>query len=79
MAGTVPYRVRSGRVENSMNDDRTETDPAAGSEPKSKIEELFENDDLDDAVIAADATGMVAAEHLITEAELHEALDEGNV
>jgi hypothetical protein len=64
-----------------MNDDRTQSDPATESEPKSKIEELFENDDLDDAVINADATGMVAAEHLITEAELREAgvLDEGNV
>jgi hypothetical protein len=64
-----------------MNDDRNQLDSAEESEPKSKIEELLENDDLDDAVINADATGMVAAEHLITEAELREAgvLDEGNV
>jgi hypothetical protein len=64
-----------------MNDDRTDLGPGEESEPKSKIEELLENDDLDDAVINADATGMVAAEHLITEAELREAgvLDEGNV
>jgi hypothetical protein len=66
-----------------MTDDRTELDPAdeSASEPKSKIEEFLENDDLDDAIINADATGMVAAEHLITEAELREAgvLDEGNV
>jgi hypothetical protein len=64
-----------------MNHDRTESDPADDSKPKSPVEELFEDDDLDDAVINADATGMVAAEHLITEAELREAgvLDEGNV
>jgi hypothetical protein len=64
-----------------MNDDSNQLDSAEESEPKSKIEELLENDDLDDAVINADATGMVAAEHLITEAELREAgvLDEGNV
>jgi hypothetical protein len=64
-----------------MNDNRTELDPAEESAPKSKVEEFLENDDLDDAVINADATGMVAAEHLITEAELREAgvLDEGNV
>ena len=64
-----------------MDDERTEPDPTDESEPKSTLDELFENDDLDDAVINADATGMVAAEHLITEAELREAgvLDEGNV
>lgn len=64
-----------------MNDDRTELDPAGESAHKSKIEELLENDDLDEAVMNADATGMVAAEHLITEAELREAgiTDEGNV
>jgi len=63
-----------------MND-RTKSDPTDTPEPKSPVEELFENDDLDEAVINADATGMVAAEHLITEAELREAgvLDEGNV
>jgi hypothetical protein len=64
-----------------MNDNRTELDPAAEPHPKSKIEELLENDDLDEAIMNADATGMVAAEHLITEAELREAgvIDEGNV
>jgi hypothetical protein len=64
-----------------MKDDRPESDPAAKPEPKPIIEELFENDDLDEVVMNADATGMVQAEHLITEAELREAgvLDEGNV
>jgi hypothetical protein len=63
-----------------MNHDRTESDPADEAVPK-PLEELFENDDLDEVVMNADATGMVAAEHLITEAELREAgvLDEGNV
>jgi hypothetical protein len=63
-----------------MNDDRTESEPADESAPK-PLEELFENDDLDEVVMNADATGMVQAEHLITEAELREAgvLDEGNV
>ena len=32
----------------------------------------FKNDELDDAVIAADDTGMLAGERLITEAELIE-------
>jgi hypothetical protein len=39
---------------------------------KSKLdpEALFERDDLDEAVINADATGMVAEQHEITEEEI---------
>lgn len=34
------------------------------------LEDPFENDDLDDEVLAADDTGMVASQHLIVEQEI---------
>ena len=36
---------------------------------------VFDNDDLDEAVTAADDTGMIAAEHLITEESILEATE----
>jgi hypothetical protein len=45
----------------------------AGKDKAKKIfdpEALFERDDLDEAVINADATGMVAEQHEITEDEV---------
>jgi len=39
-------------------------------EHKSIPENLFDNDELDDAVINADDTGMVAAQHQIAEEEI---------
>jgi hypothetical protein len=60
-----------------MDDDRSTAGPdATGSDAD---EETHEDilDRYDDAVIAADATGMVAGERLITEAEIEEGLGEG--
>lgn len=50
-----------------MNDDQTTADPKT----------VFDDDDLDDAVIAADDTGMLASAKFITDAEIEESLEEG--
>jgi hypothetical protein len=42
------------------------------AEPKT----IFDNDDRDDAVIAADDTGMLSSEKFITGAEIEESLDD---
>jgi hypothetical protein len=42
---------------------------------KSPLEKLFQNDDLDQAVINADDTGMVAAEHAIVKEEVELGLE----
>lgn len=55
-----------------MNDDRSPADDAATEEDDTR-EDVF--DQHDDAVIAADATGMLAGERLITNAEIEEALE----
>jgi len=55
-----------------MNDDRSPADDAATEEDETR-EDVF--DKHDDAVIAADATGMLAGERLITNAEIEEALE----
>ncbi len=36
---------------------------------KDPVSELFENDDLDEAVMSADDTGMVAEQHVVAEEE----------
>ena len=51
-------------------------DCAMEKEHKSVPESLFDNDELDDAVINADDTGMVAAQHEIAEEEILRAEDE---
>ncbi|MGZ3497345.1 MAG: hypothetical protein ACXWNK_07940 [Vulcanimicrobiaceae bacterium] len=38
--------------------------------PKISASELFNNDDLDEAVISADDTGMVAEQHEVVEEEI---------
>jgi len=55
-----------------MNDDRSPADDAATEEDDTR-EDVF--DQHDDALIAADATGMLAGERLITNAEIEEALE----
>ncbi|HEY4441587.1 MAG TPA: hypothetical protein VGN14_14105 [Candidatus Elarobacter sp.] len=45
-------------------------DPTPGK-PKT----VFDDDDLDDAVIAADDTGMIASEKFITDSEIEEAVE----
>jgi hypothetical protein len=42
---------------------------------KPPIEKLFENDDLDQAVLNADATGLVAEQHEIVEDEIELGLE----
>ena len=54
-----------------MNDDRSPDDVTTDDEETR--EDVF--DQHDDAVIAADATGMLAGERLITNAEIEEALE----
>jgi len=54
-----------------MNDDRSPDDVTTDDEETR--EDVF--DQHDDAVIAADATGMLAGERLITNAEINEALE----
>jgi hypothetical protein len=56
-------------------------------EPQDGSADVFAGDELDDAVIAADDTGLLGSEKLITEAEIEAQLeqpasnagDEGNV
>lgn len=55
-----------------MNDDRSPADDATTEEDDTR-EDVF--DTHDDAVIAADATGMLAGERMITNAEIEEALE----
>ncbi len=43
---------------------------------RESIEQLFEEDDMDKAVLAADDTGLVQEEHLITEEEIDEQLED---
>ena len=43
---------------------------------RDSIEHLFEDDDVDEAVTAADDTGLVNEEHLITEAEIDQQLED---
>ena len=43
------------------------------------LKKLFGDDDLDDAVMSADDTGMLASEKLITEAEIEQSQQEGDV
>ena len=43
---------------------------------RDSIEHLFEEGDVDEAVIAADDTGLVNEEHLITEAEIDKQLED---
>ena len=58
-----------------MNDERSATDP--DDDVDADAEPTRENalDRHDDAVIAADATGMLAGERFITETEIEEGLD----
>jgi hypothetical protein len=57
-----------------MNDDRSTTDDTATDDEETR-EDVF--DQHDDAVIAADATGMLAGERLITNAEIADGLATG--
>jgi len=57
-----------------MNDDRSTDEIATGDEETR--EDVF--DQHDDAVIAADATGMLAGERLITNAEIEDGLSTGD-
>ena len=61
-----------------MNDDLSTAAPDA-TDVDAADAETHEDllDKFDDAVIAADATGMVAGERLITEADIAEGLGEG--
>ena len=54
-----------------MHDDRTPGPEPAGEEPR----EEDSLDESDDAVIAADATGMLASERFITRAEIEAGLE----
>ncbi|HEX3463603.1 MAG TPA: hypothetical protein VHS78_06070 [Candidatus Elarobacter sp.] len=58
-----------------MNDDRSTADDA-DTDDEATREDAF--DQHDDAVLAADATGMLAGERLITNAEIDEALNPGD-
>ena len=51
--------------------DESSTDNSDKGKSKRKPP-IFGNDDLDEAVIAADDTGMLASEKFITEAEIEE-------
>jgi hypothetical protein len=55
-----------------MNDDRSPADDLTTDDEETR-EDAF--DRHDDAVIAADATGMLAGERLITNAEIDQALE----
>lgn len=55
-----------------MNDDRSAADDETTDDEDTR-ETVF--DTHDDAVIAADATGMLAGERMITNAEIDEALE----
>ena len=58
-----------------MNDDRATADDIATDDEETR-ENAF--DQHDDAVIAADATGMLAGERLITNAEIEDGLSSGD-
>jgi hypothetical protein len=60
-----------------MDDDRSTTGPDATDVDADAETNEDVLDKYDDAVMAADATGMVAGERLITEAEIDEGLGEG--
>jgi hypothetical protein len=49
-------------------------------DPDEVAHSVFDDDELDDAVTAADDTGLISGERVITQAELEEAeLREGNM
>jgi len=58
-----------------MNDERSATGPDDDAETDIQPTREDALDRHDDAVIAADATGMLAGERFITETEIEEGLD----
>jgi hypothetical protein len=61
-----------------MNDERSKPDPdATAADDDATREDAL--DKYDDGVLAADATGMLAGERLITQAEIEAGLEGGEV